>query len=51
MGLHYRGKKLFGLILLCLGLGMVLVLVLPFWALLAIAGVGLICVGWYYIRS
>lgn len=50
MFLRYKGKRLFGLILLCLGLGMILVLVLPFWALIAIAGVGLICVGGYYMR-
>lgn len=50
MGLYYRGKRLIGLILLCLGIGMILVLILPYWALLALAGVGLIGAGWYYLR-
>ena len=48
---HYKGKRLLGLILICLGFGIILVIVLPFWGWLAIASIGLICIGWYYFRK
>lgn len=50
MKFYYKGRRLLGLILLTLGIGILMVLILPFWGWLAIAGIGLMCVGWYYFR-
>ncbi|MDI6619086.1 MAG: hypothetical protein QME45_10500 [Clostridiales bacterium] len=50
MKIHYRGKRLLGLILISLGVGIFLVIILPLWGWLAIASIGLICIGWFCFR-
>jgi hypothetical protein len=50
MGYFYRGRRLLGLVLLCLGIGILLVLILPFWGWLALGGAGLIIMGWFLFR-
>lgn len=51
MRFFYKGKRLTGLILLCLGIGVLMAILLPVWGWLAIGGIGLICIGWYCFRN
>ena len=51
MGLHYRGKRLAGLILLCCGIIILLLVLLPFWCWIALAAIGLIWFGWVLFRK
>mgnify|MGYP001000648979 CR=1 len=51
MGLFFKGKRLLGIMLICLGTGILMVLILPFWGWLAIASICIICAGWFIMRK
>jgi hypothetical protein len=42
VGLYYRGKRLVGLVLICSGSLILMLIILPFWAWLSLAAIGLI---------
>lgn len=51
MSFHYRGKKLFGIVCICTGALILLLIILPTWAWLSLAALGLIWLGWALFRK
>jgi hypothetical protein len=46
-----KTKKKAGLIDLCIGVGLILAVLVPFWGWILAAGAGLIICGWYLIQN
>lgn len=46
-----RNKKKVGLIVLCVGIGLILAVLVPFWGWILAAGGALIVGGWYLIQN